>query len=493
MNVNKICILGGGSSGFITSSILAKYREQSGLDFDIKVIYSKSIGNVGVGESSIQNIIELFQYLELEDSDWMKLCHATYKTSIRFENFYKKGRYFHYPFGPGDKESSVENWCILNEKYPDIFTPERSSIFFSPHTVLSEKNKLTDRQVDGFSAYHFDTHLLGEFLKEYSEEYGVEIIDDVFVEATKNSDGSVSSLVCENGTHTADLFIDCSGFKSLLLGEVMGEDYISFENTLINNKAIVAKIPYTDKEDQLKNYTNCVALDNGWCWEIPLWNHLSVGYVHSNKFATPDEIEKELFDRYGEVEYKTVNYRTGRHERGWVKNVVGVGLSYGFIEPLESTGIATTLFNILRALEFFSKRKMKVTQIDRDLFNDAVGRNVDGYRKFIDMHYSLSSRDESEYWRYVTEEIDYQYDDRFLSQMNYHRDVQMHTSASGDECYSGDLYVLCGMNYSLHNNAMNADCDAQAANYFDAWVKDMEKKTENEKSSFEYLSSKIYK
>ena len=89
MNVNKICILGGGSSGFITSSILAKYREQSGLDFDIKVIYSKSIGNVGVGESSIQNIIELFQYLELEDIDWMKLCHATYKTSIRFENFYK--------------------------------------------------------------------------------------------------------------------------------------------------------------------------------------------------------------------------------------------------------------------------------------------------------------------------------------------------------------------------------------------------------------------
>ena len=98
MNVNSICILGGGSSGFITSSILSKYREQSGLDFDIKVIYSKSIGNVGVGESSIQNIIELFQYLELEDSDWMKLCHATYKTSIRFENFYKKGRYFHYPF-----------------------------------------------------------------------------------------------------------------------------------------------------------------------------------------------------------------------------------------------------------------------------------------------------------------------------------------------------------------------------------------------------------
>ena len=103
----------------------------------------------------------------------------------------------------------------------------------------------------------------------------------------------------------------------------MGEDYISFENTLINNKAIVAKIPYTDKEDQLKNYTNCVALDNGWCWEIPLWNHLSVGYVHSNKFATSDEIEKELFNRYGEVEYKTVNYRTGRHKKGWVKMLWG--------------------------------------------------------------------------------------------------------------------------------------------------------------------------
>ena len=150
------------------------------------------------------------------------------------------------------------------------------------------------------------------------------------------------------------MFIDCSGFRSLLLGEIMKEDYIPFSDTLINNKALVGKIPYSNKEEELKCYTNCVALQNGWCWEIPLWDGISVGYVHTNKFATEEEIEKEFFDRYGELDYKTVKFKTGRYKRGWVKNVVGVGLSYGFIEPLESTSIATTLENTFRLLECLS-------------------------------------------------------------------------------------------------------------------------------------------
>ena len=128
MKVNTVCILGGGTSGFMTSSILAKYREQLDLDFNIKLIYSDTIGSIGVGESTIFNINMLFQYLELKDSDWMSSCNATYKSSIRFENFYKKGRYFYYPFGPSRSDIDPKQWFTLKEVYPEIFTPEKASL-----------------------------------------------------------------------------------------------------------------------------------------------------------------------------------------------------------------------------------------------------------------------------------------------------------------------------------------------------------------------------
>jgi len=505
MNVKKICILGGGSSGFITSSLLAKYRELSGLDFDIKVIHSKSIGNVGVGESTIFNILEFFSYLGLKESEWMNKCDATYKTSIRFENFYKNGRYFHYPFGPVNANATEFDWSIYSHFFPEIFSPEKAHIYFNPESILSERNKLNDYKVDKCSAYHFDTHLLGKYLLQYSKDHGVEIVDDIFVSATKHSDGSVASLVCENGEHTADLFIDCSGFRSLLLGGVMNEEYISFSDTLINNKAIVAKIPYENKEEQLQNYTNCVALKNGWCWEIPLWNHLSVGYVHTNKFASEQEIEKELFDRYGEVEYKTVEYKTGRYKRGWVKNVVAVGLSYGFIEPLESTGIATTLENAFRLLEFLSKRSLKTTQVDRDLFNYYTDNVIDQYRCFVETHYYLSSRDDTNYWKYVTDDIDYLHDtthrsyrSNFLKRMIDDRMLDEITKdANGEDVFSGDLFVCAGMQYSCFSNAfteINVDIKnvERSAKNFQEYVNKLEMSANDAPSTYKYLKNKIY-
>ena len=353
MKVKSICILGGGTSGFAMSAALARYRELSGIDFDIQVVYSKSIGSIGVGESTILEINKLLDYLGLEDKDWMKECNATYKTSIRFEDFYKKGRYFHYPFGKIKKErnnpSVLNEWFIKKDTFPDIYTPERAATFFIPHTILAEKNKLfnnSDYDLKKNTAYHFDSHLLGKFLEKYSKKRGVKVVEDNFYGISPNEDGSIKSLVCDRDIYSADLFIDCSGFRSLLLGTMMGEKYISYSDTLINNKVLRAEIPYKNKEKELKNYTNCVALKNGWCWEIPLWDKMSVGYVHTNRFADEKEIEQEFFEHVGEVDYDTIEFKTGRYERGWVKNVVAVGLSYGFVEPLESTGIETTLINI---------------------------------------------------------------------------------------------------------------------------------------------------
>ena len=499
MKIDTVCILGGGTSGFMTSSMLAKYREESGLDFDIKLVHSETIGSIGVGESTLFNINYLFRYLELTDKDWMKPCNATYKTSVRFEDFYKHGTYFHYPFGSTREDADIQLWFTLKEVYPETFTPEKAALYFNPNSIFCEKNKLSDNVVSDGSGYHFDSYLLGEYLRKYSEKRGVEIVNDTFKSATLREDGYIKSLICENGTYEADLFIDCSGFRSLLLDGVMGEEYISFGDTLINNKALVTKVPYTDKEKQLKNYTNSVALKNGWCWETPLWDSLAYGYVHTNKFATEEEIEQEFFEHVGEVEYRTLHFKTGRYKRGWVKNVAAVGLSYGFLEPLEATGIATTLENIFRLLECISKRDMFYTQVDRDAFNHHIASETDGFRGFVESHYYLSSREDTEYWRHLTEDVDYGYDtmgfgyQEFLNRIIVRRDLTF----NGSYPITGLLFVIAGMNYSCFSKAFTlSDCnpDDYFANavIFNDHIKELEVSTEDHLSSYQYLKKKIY-
>ncbi len=463
MKINSICVLGGGTAGFSVASVLARYRELSGLEFDIQVVHSDKIGSIGVGESTLLNINSFFEYLDLDDEAWMKKCNATYKASIRFENF-NKGSHFYYPLGPMDSKidcgyRGIHDWCRLSHYYPDVFTPEQVGTALASHGIYSEMNKLTRSgyDLDRNTAYHFDANLLGNVFKEYCEGLGVKVIDDTFKNSTMKEDGSIESLVCENGTYEADLFIDCSGFKSLLLGEVMGEEFISYDKTLINNKALVVKVPYKDKENQLKNYTNSVALDNGWVWETPLWDRLAYGYVHTNKFASEKEIEQEFFNHIGEeVDYKVVNFKTGRYKRGWVKNVVAVGLSYGFIEPLESTGITTTIDSIFRLIECLSMRDMNCTKLDKDSFNYSVGHRVDTTRTLVETHYFLSMRDDTSYWKYITEEIDF--DDSNTAEFTYSEFINQacitRTYNRENEAAPEISYIALGMNHSILSKAV---------------------------------------
>jgi tryptophan halogenase len=463
--VNKICILGGGTSGFSIASMLSRYNELSNGGLDITVVFSSNIGNIGVGESTLLSINDLFYFLGLNDSDWMKQSNATYKTSISFENFYKQGTKFQYPFGrPNTDDIYAQKWFELKDHFPETFTHDTFARYLLPHTRLNEKNKLSF-DMPGYdfassSAYHFDTHLLAKVLKKYASDRGVTFIDDTYQKSIQDSKGNITSIVCDNTVVDADLFIDCSGFKSLLLEKVMGVDYIDFNNTLINNRVVRIKIPYTDKNKQLKNYTNCVALKNGWCWEIPLWDSLSLGYVHSLKFASEEDILEEFKMHcashgvnINEDDISIINYKTGRHEKGWVKNVISVGLSYGFLEPLESTGILTLLHNSFKALEMLSKRDFNYTNVDRDIFNYTVAKEIDFLRGFVEMHYAFSSRDDSEYWQYVTDDIDYPK----TSETEYFRiikqtvDTRKYVNHGG----VGSSFILAGMGYSPYSPAFN--------------------------------------
>ena len=214
MHVNTICILGGGTSGFTAASILARYREVSGLNFGIKLIYSKDIGTIGVGESTLLSINDLFNYLNIKDSEWMKECNATYKTSIRFEDF-NKGNYFHYPFGDIDSSrsntSGIRQWFISKEADPVVFSPERASLYFLPHTILAERNKLTRDGIDGFDlepAYQKvgKTYTHYEFvtaLKEKLKLDNINFIKGYFNDVVKTWDKDIDILHID-GSHDYD-------------------------------------------------------------------------------------------------------------------------------------------------------------------------------------------------------------------------------------------------------------------------------------------------
>lgn len=513
MQINTVCVLGGGTAGFFVTSLLEKYRELSNIDFEIIQVHSPKIEKIGVGESTLLQINDFFSYLDLKDEDWMKYCNATYKTSIRFENFYKKGTHFHYPFGRINQrdENYGQLWFTLKDKYPDIFTQNTIARYLIPGTYLNEQNKLLEKCDELFfdlklhSAYHFDSHLLANFLEKRLKDKNVNIVEDDYESSVKDEYGNIKSIVCKNNIIDADLFIDCSGFKSLLLGKELGEKYINFNDTLINNRVIRSKFLYKNKNTQLKNYTNCVALKNGWCWEIPLWDGISVGYVHSTKFETEDQIMEEFKDhckKYKDnfdIDYKIIEYKTGRYERGWVNNVVAVGLSYGFLEPLESTGIASLLVNCFRLIEVLSKRDMFISNVDRDVFNYAVGiGNLDRLKNFIEMHYYLSTRFDSDYWKYVTEKIDYSSQDLDSEYRKFLHNTVIFRDYIGTDHETGYPFIIGGMNYSPYSKAYALKQDhnqflEDRKNLFLEEEIEVNKILSNVLSTYKFLKEKIYK
>lgn len=431
--IKNILIVGGGSSGWMTAASLVKNFPE----MNITLIESSDIPTIGVGESTIGSINSYLRDLGLKDEDWMSYCNATYKTSIDFENFDGKGTRFRYPFG-----SSTWSNNVLSDSNPQDWFMKKALIgaekteyarFALGSLGMIESNKLTkneDGQIHGFNfksdtAYHMDAGLFGEYLKqEFCKPKGVNHIVDDVVKVKQETDGSIKSLVSRNnGELTADLYIDCTGFKSLLLTETLQEPFVSFGHVLQNDKAVAVRMPYVNKDVEMEHQTNATALSSGWVWNIPLWDRIGTGYVYSSKFLTEEEAEAEFRDylinhrdvkhpkeQIDALEAFHVTIKPGLHERNWVKNVCAIGLSNGFIEPLESTGLMLTHNTIFALVNTLQKRNGKVQGFDISEFNAKVRNGMTKFSGFIAGHFALAERDDTPYWKYVTEEIDYAMD-----------------------------------------------------------------------------------
>ena len=419
-SLKNIVIVGGGSAGWMSAATMISAFP----DKNITVIESKDVPIVGVGESTLGGIKNWTRFIGLEEDTFFKVTDASYKLSIKFTDFYKKDAgSFQYPFGAPlvspVKENPFFEWHLKKYFYPETpITDFVDSLF--PAAALFENNKFSlnkNGEFDNFSpkndvAYHFDATKFGGWLRDYvCTPRGVKHIVGTVSDIKTNDDG-IEKLILENGEEIkADLYIDCTGWSSILLAGALKEPFISFSDMLPNNKAWATQLPYKDKSIELEGFTNSTAIGNGWCWNIPLWSRIGTGYVYSDKFVTKEEALEE-FKQYltsdkmviprtrkevDALKFREINMRVGIHERTFVKNVVAIGLSAGFIEPLESNGLFSVhefLFKLVDILQ-----RGEISQFDRDMYNVSVKDLFTNFAKFVALHYALSHRDDTEYWR----------------------------------------------------------------------------------------------
>ena len=439
MQINSIIIVGGGSSGWFTASALNKHVPE----IDVTLIESPNVPTIGVGESTNLNINWFLQSLDMTDEDWMPHCDASYKATIKFTDFHKKGESFHFPFGPKDLNYTnigneqqghlnigVDSWFLKKWMYPNTPQTDFAESFW-PTMQMINKNKVhsnEDGVIPNFNiqdhwAYQFDATKLGNWMKTNLCSNSTKYILDHVTNVNLNEHGWISSLSTkEHGELKADLYIDCTGFNSVLLEKALKVPHTNFEDNLINNGTWVTRVPYIDQNVEMELTTDGVAIGNGWVWNIPIWNSISKGYVYSDKFIDKETALKEFKEHLKEtnlwcnekdveeLEYRHINIKNGVHEKVWHKNCLAIGLSYGFIEPLESQGLVFTIEGIRKLMIILQSKDRYVNQFDKECINKEMRNEIENSRDFITYHFIGSIRDDTEYWKWYTQELEFEWE-----------------------------------------------------------------------------------
>jgi tryptophan halogenase len=439
----------------------------------ITLVESPNIPTVGVGESTLGFIRDWTNYLGLDDKDFLKHTNGTYKLSIKFTDFYEKDSGgFHYPFGdPVESQNfNFNDWLLKKVYYPD--TPSSDFVNnFWPIMALVNENKIStnaDGKLDSFrfdynTAFHFDAALFGKYLKDrYCIPRGLNHIVGT-VNKILTDDSGISKIILADGKELqADLYVDCTGFSSLLLNGALKEPFVSYKHILPNNKAWAVQVPYTDKEKELEVYTNCTALSNGWVWNIPLWSRIGTGYVYSDEFISDKDALQEFKNHLNsdkmkvhnpnrvteDLKFKNIEFKTGIYERTWVKNVLAIGLSAAFIEPLESNGLLSVHEFMLEFCRHVDRPV--INQWDRDVYNARIQTFYKGFAEFVALHYALTIRNDSNYWNKNRERT---YDPNLSNSVGGFNDL--YRKKTEHHAHSGRAGIVCianGMNYKVYND-----------------------------------------
>lgn len=426
----RVVIVGGGTSGWMTAS----YLKRALRDVEVTLIESSHIRTIGVGEATFSTLKLFFDFLGLKESEWMPECNGTYKLAIRYENWSSRGGHFYHPFQRLQNIqgfSTAEWWLKLKRNelrfdeacftIPAMCEAKRSpkyldgtvfddgvQAYFDPKAP-PPNNVIAHHMVQYPYGYHFDASLVANFLMKYAMNNGARRVVDDVVHVGQHENGFISHVQTkEHGKVEGDLFIDCTGFRGLLINQTLGEPFMSFNDVLPNDSAVALQPPWDVEKNGIRPYTTATALSAGWAWTIPLYHRNGNGYVYCSRFLDKEGAEKELRNFIGPAaEGLTANHikmRVGRNHRSFVKNCVAIGLSSGFVEPLESTGIFFIQHGIEELVNHFPVGGM-ASDGQRLSYNQVINNCIDGVKQFLILHYRASDRADTPYWRATKAEL----------------------------------------------------------------------------------------
>jgi len=403
--IRKVLIVGGGSAGWMSAAMLAHALKEN---CQITLIESEEIGTIGVGEATIPPIRLFNQTLGIDEREFMRATKASFKLGIEFVGWgAENSRYFH-PFGPFGRDFDMvplhQYWLRAREQGDTTPLDDHAMAWH-----IAKAGKFAHPSTDQRSvmstfdyAYHFDAGLYAQFLRRFSEARGVVRIEGKIGDVSLNGEtGYVQSVTMEDGrTIEADLFIDCSGFRGLLIEGALKTGYEDWSHWLPCDRAVAMPC---ESAGEPTPYTRSTAREAGWQWRIPLQHRIGNGYVYASQFmqdARAADLLSQRLDGDPLGDPRFVRFQAGRRRQHWNKNVIAVGLSSGFLEPLESTSIHLIQANISKILALFPDRNFDPAT--RDEFNRIAQGEMERIRDFIILHYKLTQRQDSELWRYVS-------------------------------------------------------------------------------------------
>ena len=410
--VHSVVIVGGGTSGWMCAAAIARISPPN---TTITLVESEDIGVIGVGEATIPTLMEFNNFLGIKESDLLRECQGTFKLGIDFVDWYQKGKSYFHPFGFYGRDtpefSFHQLWLRLNEMSKNGSAPADAAGDISEYnlcTVASRLGRFSPPNGGADSilstmryAYHFDSARYGQMLRRYAEQKNVIRVEGKVTRVEQDTDsGLITSVTLENSHVLAgELFVDCSGFKSLLINGAMKSEFIDWSHYLPCDSAIALQ---TELSGAPSPFTRSTADDAGWRWRIPLQTRMGNGHVYSSQFMSQEDALQRLING---VEGKPLTeplplkFQTGHRKAFWEKNCIAIGLAGGFIEPLESTSIHLAQMGIQRLVNLWPGRGCNSAEIAE--YNRLMTADYQRLRDFIVLHYHATQRQDSEFWRYV--------------------------------------------------------------------------------------------
>lgn len=391
--VRRIVIAGGGTAGWMAAAALSRTL---GKVLDIKLVESDEIGTVGVGEATIPSLAHFHRLLDIDEQEFMAATQATFKLGISFESWRARGEDYIHSFGM----TGTDHWTAGFQHFW-LKGRERGLAHdygdYCLELLAAKEKRFAHLPNGGLNyAYHLDATRYARYLRRFSEHFGVERIE-AKITGVDASEGRIAALVLDSGKRIeGDLFIDCTGFRSLLLGQTLGVEYEDWSPWLFNDSAIAVQ---TESIGAAVPYTRAIAHDWGWQWRIPLQHRTGNGIVFSSRYVDDDRARAALLGNIeGKVltEPRVIRFKPGQRKQVWAGNCIALGLASGFLEPIESTSIHLIQRAIVRLLQIFPARG--VHQADVDEYNAQAAEDIRTIRDFIILHYKVTNRRDTPYW-----------------------------------------------------------------------------------------------